>query len=452
MNKNIQKKSLVSINKLNTSMQIIAYCGFGLMYKFMDETTCKWIKINFKGATAGIIRNEKEMSIDVSKLLEGDSLTRLSGFPDSLKKLTHVNKRLVQELKNREFLEFEVQITPRANGDTPGKRTPQEIKSSVNDFVSQVKESVVVREKGTRSIEDLLDNARNGDNSTDELVKYIEIITGNSSFEAMSAMVSLKESDQTYAHCVDVGTIFLSSYLKILKRKGKKSIFRSEPEILLGAFLHDFGKSKVPKEVLDSNVRFARDSEEMRLMTSHPTFGMELLTQMGFPDYIVNMAHYHHVKMDTEMKSSYPFVKDYSEVIYETRLLALIDIYQALVGKRSYKKSWAPPSAVRYIETLAGVEYDYDVWEDFLRSIGRYPVGSLVQLNTGDTAFVVNVYDEEPDKPVVVIVKDADGVDISHHTFIDLANEDKISIAKDLDVADVYGEKGLDAFTSINLK
>lgn len=448
----MKKTTLVPINKLNSQMRIVAFCGFGLIYKFMDEATSEWIKVNFKGAEAKIIRTEKQMTINVKELLEGDSLIRLEKFPDSLRKLTQVNKRLVQELKNREFLEFEVHITPRAKAASPGSRTPQEIKSSVNGFVSQVKESVVVREQGTKSIEHLLDNARNGDHSTDELVKYIEIVTGNSSFEAMSAVVSLQESDQTYAHCVDVGTIFLSSYLKILKRKGKKSIFRSEPEILLGAFLHDFGKSKVPKEVLDSNVRFARDSKEMNLMTSHPTFGMELLTQMGFPDYIINMAHYHHVKMDTEMKSSYPSVKDYSEVMYETRLLALIDIYQALVGKRSYKKSWAPPSAIRYIETLAGVEYDYEVWEDFLISIGRYPVGSLVQLNTDDIAFVVSIHDEKPDKPIVVIVRDADGQDVSHHTFIDLSNEDKITIAKDLDVAEVFGENGLEAFTSINLK
>lgn len=452
MSKSMKNAMLVSINELTPQMKIISYCGFGSIYKFMDEKTSKWIKVNFKGSTAEIIRNETQFKVGVEELLEGDSLICLFDLPSSLRKLTQVNKRLIQELQKRQFLKFTVHNLTKATGDASGKRSSQEVKNAVNGFISQVKESVAVRKKGTKSIENLLDNARQGDNSTDELVKYIEVITGNSTFEAMSAIVSLQESDQTYAHCVDVGTIFLSSYLKILKKKGKTSIFRSEPEILLGAFLHDFGKSKVPKEVLDSSVRFARDSKEMQLMTSHPTFGMELLTQMGLPDYIINMAHYHHVKMDTEMKSSYPPIKNYDEVIYETRLLALIDIYQALVGKRSYKKSWAPPSAVRYIESLAGVEYDYDVWEDFLFAIGKYPVGSLVQLSTNDIAFVVEVPDDTPDSPTVVTVRDADGKDIKDHTFIELSHNKNITISKDLDVSEIFGEKGLEVFTRINLR
>ncbi len=228
-------------------------------------------------------------------------------------------------------------------------------------------------------------------------------------------------------------------------------MFEKESQVILGAFLHDFGKSKVPKDILDSTVRFERESKEMQMMQSHPAFAVDLLAGMGMSDDIINMAHYHHVKQDTTMNSCYPKDVNYDQVIYETRLISIIDVYQALVGKRKYKKSWNPPAAMRYLDALAGVEFDMDVWDDFLQVMGLYPKGSLVELSDSSTAFVMNISEEDPERPQVVIVRNSAGEDLTHHSLLDLLEEKEIEIVKDLDVMEVFGKDAMAVFSNINI-
>ncbi|MDH5561898.1 MAG: HD domain-containing protein, partial [Deltaproteobacteria bacterium] len=283
-----------------------------------------------------------------------------------------------------------------------------------------------------------------------DVISYVDGLTESTSTEALSAIVSLKASDQTYAHCVDVAVIFQTSYLDILKTTNRKSIFQSEKEAMLSSFMHDFGKSKVPKDILDSTVRFERDSTEFKMIQSHPVMGAELLNDMGLPDYIVNMAHYHHVKMDTEMKSSYPQSVDYSNVLKETKLLAIIDVYQALIGKRSYKKSWTPPAAIRYLDALAGVEFDLETWDEFYNAMGLYPISSLVKLNDGSLAFVLNVPKDDIERPQVAVVRNANGQDLTRHELVDLSEEKDVNIDKDVDHQEVFPD-GLEIFMNLNL-
>jgi putative nucleotidyltransferase with HDIG domain len=280
---------------------------------------------------------------------------------------------------------------------------------------------------------------------------YVDKITGEASSEAMSAIVSLKRSDQTYDHCIDVGVIFQSSYYRIIERQRRPSIFENKSQAMMGAFLHDFGKSKIPKEVLDSTVRFDRDSREMKLMESHPTFGAELLAHLKMPDYIINMAHYHHVKQDTSVNSCYPKNVNYDSVIYETRLLSIVDAYQALVGKRKYKKSWTPPAAIRYIDALAGIEFDMNAWEDFISVMGLYPKGSLVELSDSSVGFVMSVPESELNKPQVAVIRNSDGEDLDSHSLIDLSFEKEITIKKDLDIEEALGREALKIFSGLNV-
>jgi HD-GYP domain-containing protein (c-di-GMP phosphodiesterase class II) len=75
---------------------------------------------------------------------------------------------------------------------------------------------------------------------------------------------------------------------------------------LLATFLPDIGKARIPKEILTSTKRFESDGSEMREIRKHPALRADLLSRAGMPEVIVNMAHYHHVKLDETMTSSYP--------------------------------------------------------------------------------------------------------------------------------------------------
>ena len=176
-----------------------------------------------------------------------------------------------------------------------------------------------------------------------------------------------------------------------------------------------------------------------------------MLQEMEMPEIFANMAHYHHVRLDNTMSSSYPIGMDYEDLPLETRLLTLVDIYQALVAGRSYKKSWTPPAALRYLDAIAGVEYDLDLWNLFFNIMGHYPRGSLVKLNDGSLAFVIGTPKEVPVRPQVAVVRNADGEEITHHSLLDLQDEQDISIAKDVDANSEFGDKALEVFLSIDV-
>ena len=104
----------------------------------------------------------------------------------------------------------------------------------------------------------MLDNARKGKPSPVEVKKSIDNVMSQSSPEALTAIASLQNSDQTYAHCVDAAAIFQNAYYAIKQKRGEKPIFKNEKMAMFGAFMHDFGKAKVPKEVLESTNRRRR--------------------------------------------------------------------------------------------------------------------------------------------------------------------------------------------------
>ena len=171
------------------------------------------------------------------------------------------------------------------------------------------------------------------------------------------------------------------------------------------------------------------------------------------PTPIVNMALFHHVKNDVNMSTSYPKELDYNKVMFETRLLSIVDAYSALVGKRKYKRSWSPAAAMRYLDALAGIEFDLDIWSDFRNIMGIYPKGTVVQLTDNSLGFVMSVPNGDLTKPTVAVFRNAYDQDLDSNPLVDLQMTPGLAIAKDLDQYDVFGSgtKALDKFKNIKI-
>ncbi|MCP4750287.1 MAG: HD domain-containing protein [Proteobacteria bacterium] len=442
-------RSGIDLQDLEEGMTITAYSSFDDKYRSMDGKTRDWVKLNFKGAGIVVERSGEELDLKIGELKIGDTIRRIHKFPSSLKNISKVNSKLVKELEARGFRRFEIEkVPPRASKKSPQK---QKAINQANDFVENIKQSLTVCENATQAVESLMDEVRNGKADIRGVKEYIDDLADENKSEAVTAIISMKENDQIYSHCTDVGVVFQAAYFEIKRIRNEASLFKDEKEAMLGAFLHDIGKAKIPKEILESTTVFKRNSKEIEMIHKHPVMGAELLSSIGMPDYIVNMAHYHHVKHDNTMASSYPPGVENSEVLFETRLLSLIDAYQALVAGRSYKKSWTPPAVMKYLDAIAGVEFDLQLWEEFLLIMGHYPKGSLVQLNDGSLAFVVSVPEKEVLRPQVVRVRTAAGEDLQHHDFIDLQNDLDVSIVKDLDSRSVFEGKALDIIANLQI-
>ncbi len=440
------KHAVVGLSELKKGMRILTFLEFAPKYHSLDEKTVRWLAHNFKGSKVDIVRRASALELEIGDMLPGDNLQKIHDLPSQLEKITLVSERLIQELESRGFLKFRVErkikVLPLER-----QKNQADMQRSAR-LAEQVQASIITHEEASEAVENLLDNAREGAFNISEVSHYVDAIAGDGKAEAISAMASLKESDQTYAHCVEVAAIFHETFYKINSRTHAKVEFHDPKEALLGGFLHDFGKARVPKDVLDSTQKFEKESKEMRLLKSHPSFGAELLTDLNMPDYIINMAHYHHVKLDPTMKSSYPMV-DPKKVRPATYLLSMVDIYQALVGRRRYKKSWTPADTMKYLDALAGVEYPQDLFYHFMAVMGKYPISSLVELNDGRQGFVMNVPEMELERPQVVVVKNAKGEFLTHHDFVDLALVREMSITKTLDAQEEYGDVALDIFANL---
>jgi putative nucleotidyltransferase with HDIG domain len=301
-------------------------------------------------------------------------------------------------------------------------------------LLEQVGPGAERREASAQLVQDLFSQGRAGRYTTQPAEQAVEEIVSQGLSGAMVAIAGLKGSDQTYAHCVDTAVIFQEAHAEILRHQGQAVSEAVVRQTLLAGFCHDIGKSRVPREILESRERFAPDSREMRLMRSHSAQGAKILTELGMARSVVNVAHYHHVKVDPALPASYPEAR-WEDVLPITRLAAVVDVYQALIGRRSYKKNWVPGKATEYLKGLRGKEFDPLMLDYFLRVIGLYPIGSLLRLSTGELAFVLAIGTQMLDRPVVAVVENAAGERLRQHPLIDLMETPDLSVT---DVVDHY--------------
>ncbi len=439
----------VSMMELDESMIITAFIRFSGQYREISPETSTWIQHNFAGAQAIVNREGQELELLTDDIKPGDDLVKLYRLPIGLMKLTFVRKQLIRELKERGFLAFEVKRKPTE------KTIQQKIRLGAirrtEEFIGKVIESVSVRENAGDAIKDMFYSFNDEPIDSFDLLGHVEGITEKNTAEAIGAIAALKKGDHLYTHCVDVGAIFLTVYSHWVKGGGIVSPFNNNTEILLSAILHDIGKITTPREISESQVAFNVSGMEMPILREHATDGANILSRLDFSETAINMAHYHHVKMDTSLASSYPTVDSYESVMPETRLLAVVDMFQALVGQRSYKKSWNPSDAMKYINQLVGIECDPIVWVAFREALGWFPVGSLVELNDGSQAFVVEKAYHGLHRPSVVVTRNSFDEELTHNTFLDLNMEKDIFIKKGLNHFHVYGDQAINRFIQLQV-
>lgn len=169
--------------------------------------------------------------------------------------------------------------------------------------------------------------------------------------------------------------------------------------IAIGAMLHDIGKILIPDEVLHKPERLT--AEEFEIMKKHAQYSHDLLEQTeGMPALAVTVAAQHHEKMDG---SGYPHGLCGHEISPYGRMAAVVDVYDAITADRVYHKGIPPSAALKKL-----IEWkhhlDPSLVRHFIRSVGIYPVGSLVLLESGRLAVVIEANDFEQRLPLVKVV------------------------------------------------
>ncbi len=190
---------------------------------------------------------------------------------------------------------------------------------------------------------------------------------------------ALKVSDEyTFKHSVDVATMSMI----VAKRYGfdEKQVY----EIGISGLLHDIGKSKIPDEVLNKAGKLT--DEEFAVMKKHSVFGYHILTDKDDLSGDIRLGVLqHHEKLNGK---GYPLGIEMPRISPFARIISVVDIYDALVTERPYKKAFSPRDAVEMIMSMTS-ELDVDVMRCFMESVILYPVGTDVELSNGENARVV---------------------------------------------------------------
>jgi putative nucleotidyltransferase with HDIG domain len=155
--------------------------------------------------------------------------------------------------------------------------------------------------------------------------------------------------------------------------------------LAIGGLLHDIGKLSVPNSILQKPGPL--DDAEFAVIKRHPAHGYELLTELGgFNDTVVHLVLDHHERLDG---SGYPRGIEANELSLETRILAVCDVYDALVSPRVYRAAWTPERALELLRSETGTAFDADCGEALVEILSpelrpaEPPVQALPKATTG---------------------------------------------------------------------
>ena len=231
--------------------------------------------------------------------------------------------------------------------------------------------------------------------------------------DALVWLTHMKSRDEyTATHCINVCILALTFGRCLGLDKRKLNILG------LGALLHDIGKMQVPAEILNKPGRLT--DEEFIVMQTHPVHGHSLLGPGHDLDPLcMDIVLHHHERLGG---SGYPdgLVEDRIPLL--TRISSIVDVYDAVTSDRCYHDGIPPALALKNLFTWAPNNFDLSLIERFIKCVGIYPVGSVVELSTGEIGIVVATEEYHRLKPVVMLVKKASGEPYPTRRLINLSS------------------------------
>lgn len=261
----------------------------------------------------------------------------------------------------------------------PPAAAPPDGPRSLSDELEQ---AAAVMAKSRQAVVGMLGEARLGRAVKPELAaEVVEDIAG-SVWRNPSALISLARlktrDDYTYMHSVAVCALMIA----LAKQLGMDEA--AQRDAGMAGLLHDVGKMLMPLNVL--NKPGALSDDEFAVMRLHPERGHEAL-RIGeaFSAGVLDVCLHHHEKMDG---SGYPHKLAGADISLLARMGAVCDVYDAITSNRPYKTAWDPAASIARMAQWSG-HFDPAIFQAFVVSLGIYPVGSLVRLQSGRLAVVV---------------------------------------------------------------
>ncbi len=198
--------------------------------------------------------------------------------------------------------------------------------------------------------------------------------------------------------------------------------------LAVAALLHDIGMTKIPEALLKKEENLS--SDELKIIQSHPMYTYKLITKaLKYQEEIARIALHHHERWDGK---GYPNGLSGKDIPLASRIISVADAYGAMLKDRPYRNSMIGYKAMREILNDNSTRFDSTILKIFIKSMGIYPIGSLVILNDSSIARVDLVHNEAPLRPSVQILMTPAGRILNEKTkkVIDLLVEKKLFIVR----------------------
>lgn len=222
-------------------------------------------------------------------------------------------------------------------------------------------------------------------------------------------LTTLRSHDAyTHHHSVNVCILALAMGQRLGYTKKRLT------ELGIAALFHDIGKANISLDILNKATDF--NEEEWKIMRRHPILGVKFIIKLkGINEMTIRMVtgvFEHHLNYD---QSGYPKLDTKWELSLLGRVISIVDCYDALTSSRVYNRvPYSPEKALKFMLNKSGRAFDPVLMKIFVNSIGIFPIGTLVLLDTKELGVVVQVSSnpDRADRPKVKVVADPSGQEI----------------------------------------
>jgi putative nucleotidyltransferase with HDIG domain len=260
-------------------------------------------------------------------------------------------------------------------------------------------ESKKIQVEAVKVVSNILRDARIGkqvsiEQATPVVTNITDAVLGNDG--TLVSLCRIKQRDSyTFQHSVSISALLVTFCNSMGGYSNDQLI-----EIGLGGLFHDAGKMKIPDAILNKPGRLSE--QEFAIMRSHVTEGVRYLRLGGgLSESALKIVGEHHERFDG---SGYPKGIAKSAISTIGQMASIVDVYDAITSIRIYHTALEPSDALKRMFEWSGKHFDAALVQEFIKSVGIYPVGSLVRLESGRLAIVLRQGEESMLQPLVRIV------------------------------------------------
>lgn len=261
--------------------------------------------------------------------------------------------------------------------------------------VDEIQRASAIFKSAKYAIFNMFKDVRLGKAVDQEIARQVSEDISNSVLRNSNVFVSLARlktaDDYSYMHSVAVCALMvaLAKQLGMTEEECKSAGF--------AGLMHDLGKMDIPLDILNKPGKLT--DEEFDIVKQHPLQGFNRLKEAGLTDpHVLDVCLHHHEKLDG---TGYPYGLKEENLSVLARMGAICDIYDAVTSNRPYKAGWDPAESLKKMSTWTKGHLDPHLFQAFVKSIGIYPVGSLVLLSNKKLAIVIDQSPSSLLKPVV---------------------------------------------------